>query len=105
MSIETADDRAVFFDADEFAHAAIYQPAAGGGSMPVTVVLDRPVERAELPGFLGVKGPARRARLRRDEVADPGVGDTVTIASLGETRTVKTFELDDTGEIWILDLQ
>ena len=101
MAVEDAADRASFFNASEFGKAATYRPTPGT-PVPVSVILDQPVEESDLGALRGVKGAARRVKLRRDEIAVVRVGDRLTV--LGQTLTIRSFELDDTGEIYDLDL-
>lgn len=39
------EDLSVFFDDDEFATAASYQPASGGDPLPIVPIIDRDVEQ------------------------------------------------------------
>ena len=107
MAVETAADRAAFFESDEFAVAADYRPAHGAPILGVTLVFDQPIEPGEIPGLSSIIGKARRALLRRDEVATVKRGDRliVTLAGVEETLTIEDRQIDDTGEIWALELK
>lgn len=97
--LDTADlDLAVF---DEFAEAVTYTPAAGGGPLAVTVILDRGVERSGL-GELGTRVGGSVARLRASEVAAPKRGDTLAVGA--DTFKVMGAARDLAGTIWTLDL-
>lgn len=106
MTIEDSDDRAVFFDADDFALAATYTPASGP-AVAVTVLDWKPDMAGPLgtPGFALSPAAADAARLvwlRRDEVAAPARGATLTID--GAAYPVRDVITSQDGQIWQLAL-
>ncbi len=106
MAIEDADDRAVFFDADDFALAAVYAPPSGP-AVAVTVLDWKPDMAAALgsPGFLlspAAQDAARVVWLRRDQVATPARGGTITID--GAAYPVREAVTSQDGQIWQLTL-
>lgn len=113
MAVEDAADRAVFFDADDFAVAAQYTPP-GGDPVPVTVIKHKP--DAESP--LGLAGwmltaaeqaAALLVELRRDQVAAPARAAAFALdaPAPGEAAgyTVRSARLSRDGEIWLLALE
>ncbi len=101
MAVEDADDRAVFFDTQDFAVAGTYTPPAGA-AVAVAAVVDRPTARAALLGT-GVATTAWTARLRKDQVAQ--VVEDATLVVPDGTFKVRRPELDETGQIWSMELR
>lgn len=97
MTVESADDLAVFFNEDEFAVAATYLPAQGVAAA-VTVILDRPDADAAL-GRLGITAHAPTAQIRLDEVpaGSPAPGDHIEVTIEG--RRVTFAVVDGSAEI------
>lgn len=100
MAVEDAADLAGFFEASEFAEAAVFTPAGGGG-VAITVLMARPQLSAGLGG-LGISAPQRIALVRKSDVAAPARGDALAVGA--ETLIVKDITLDDSGLIWRLGL-
>lgn len=103
MPVESAADRAALFSSDEFAEAAVYTPP-GGPSVAVSAIVDRG-ERAVASDFGGgvvVAGP--KAQIRKDQLAE-WRRDAVLAISGGETFTVKDGALDESGQVWTLNLR
>ncbi len=97
MAIESANDRAVFFDTDDFAETITWTLAAGGATTLAGIV-DDSFEEIELP----VSGNASLAQVRliiavatADLPTGAAVGDTVTLAAVD--YEVMTIEDDATG--------
>ena len=105
MPIETPEDLAAMFDADEFAVAALWRPAsAEGGGAGAGVAVS--VIRKHLPEPL-VLGETRVRRdrssfaVRAAEVPGIAAGDTLAIGA--ETFSVRDISPDATGAVLTLD--
>lgn len=101
MSVETAADRAAIFSSDEFAEAGTYTPS-GGPAVAVTAIVDR--GDRELGGDLGglvAAGP--QAWIRVDQLAAWAEGATLAIGA--ESWTIRHGVLDESGQVWRLDLR
>ena len=106
MPVESAADRAAFFNADEFAVAAVYTPPAGGGAQSVTGILDdkKLFER----GADGVNMALRELRflvLKSAFGAAPLKNGTLAIAAATyRIRAVADWEGAPDGSIYALPL-
>lgn len=86
------EDLSVFFDDDEFATAASYQPAAGGDPSPITAIIDRDVEQVGEYGQ--VMEPRTEISFQKSEYADkPKRNDEITADT--ETFVVDGLISDD----------
>ncbi len=97
MAIESAADRAVFFDTDDFAVSVTWTLAAGGDTT-LAVIVDDSFEETDLP----VVGDASLAQARlfiavatADLPTGAAAGDTVTLDAVN--YDVKVIEDDGTG--------
>ncbi len=97
MAIESAADRAVFFDTNDFA-VSITWTLAAGGETALAVIVDDSFEETDLP----VVGDASMAQARlilaaatADLPTGAAAGDTVTLD--GVTYEVMVIEDDGTG--------
>lgn len=102
MPVESTTDRTIFFNTNEFAVAATYTPVATGIPLAVTVIYNKPIGPVASDFDLGLSVQAHTALLRKDEVAAPKRGDSLDIGS--DMLKVASFALDNTGEVWELDL-
>ena len=113
MPVETAGDRAAFFDADEFGEPALYTAPAGGDAIPCTIIFNRgrAVERFSGEGYAAA-GAERSAWLNGDELELVEEGGTIVLADAdfvllpgGETLQVAgPPKLDETGTMWTVEL-
>lgn len=81
MPVESADDLAVFFNADEFGVEAVYTPPGGGSTTACTVILsdaDVP-ERSEFAGRPPMQG--KLIAVRASELAAPAGGGRFAIGA------------------------
>ena len=100
MGLETAADLAGMFDESEFAQAAFYIPA-GGAARQVSAIVKAPDKSFDL-GALGLSAPQRVAWVRKSEIEAPKAGDVIEAGA--ENLTIKQAQLDETGQIWMIDL-
>lgn len=111
MSIESASDLAAFFDADEWAEAAVYQsPVPGADPVPCLVILDRGQGRGAFAA-----GAERAATAERMLWAQAGDGENqlpdvrrdglFTINLDGEVLRVEGLpKLDHVRHVWSVEL-
>lgn len=94
MAVESAADRAVFVNPDEFGVTATYELAAGGTS-EVDGIFDDGVEQPEFaePGILSGQPTLRMRSADLPGAAD--AGDTLTVA--GADYTVREIRPDGRG--------
>lgn len=100
MAVETAADRAVFVEADDFGVAAVYTPA-GGSPVALEILLDEPHSFGDL-GALGALQIGYVATVRDDDVPSPAAGDSLVVGA--RTFTVRRAEQDLSGAMWKLGL-
>jgi len=100
MTVETAEDLAVFFDTGDFGEGATYRPASGPDVL-VTVIVDQPTREVQLFGG-ATRAPAVSVQLRVSEVAQPRKGDSIVIG--GTTYAVRDAERDPLAAIWRVTL-
>lgn len=95
MPVESAEDRATFFNTDEWGEAALWSRAGGWDPVAVTLVLTRADQR-EAIGEVDVIGQLSIATVQASELpAGAGRGDRVTIAATGEDfMVIRPLELD-----------
>ena len=99
MPIETAADRAVFLNADEFGASAVYTPAAGGGaSDPIAGQFDDP-SRASSLGAIGAIDAVPTFFCQVADLPGAAVGDAGDVLAIagGYTWQVTAIEPDGTG--------
>ncbi len=97
MAIESAADRAVFLDADDFGISATYTPVVGS-AVSVEGIFDSGYEEVSLPGSIDVSLSLSRSRLvvrTADLPSAAADGDAVTIS--GANYTVKVLSADGEG--------
>lgn len=119
MPVESAADRAALFSTEEFAVAAQYTPP-GGAPMPCTIIYDR--ERDKRPDFelgtgsnSGMRAVIARqsAQILADQVPTVVINATIVPGTIVNNvfvpgpdtlRVAARPRLDETGEIWTVDL-
>jgi hypothetical protein len=104
MPIETPDDLAAFFDAAEFAEAAIYTPPdpPGGAGVAVTAIVSMPTRDAPL-GKAGFAAQATTAQIRAAELPAGALAGGI-LAVVAGNFVVRAVRRDATGKIAVLDL-
>lgn len=95
MAIETATERAVFFDTDDFATAASYTPSGGSASTVNGIFDSEFIEIDPLSGVGVVSAQPRFACAAADLPAGAAAGDAITIS--GTAYTVRELQADGTG--------
>lgn len=103
MPVESATDRAAFFNVDEFGAAATY--TRGGAATALAGIFDRPfVAMVDGEGGFGVGGQSPSFQCAESDLpADAAEGDLLTIATAptpgatGVWRVVGAIERDGTG--------
>ncbi len=98
MAVESAADRLVFLDADEFGVSATYELVSGGFST-VQGIFDKEYNEI-IEAQFGVGVGAHPARFQMREADLPGSygdGDTLIVSTV--TYTVRDHELDGTGMV------
>lgn len=106
MTVETAGDRAVFFDTNEFAEVGQWFLGGIGEPFAVAAILERPDALVAI-GSIEVLAPTYRARLRASELpVGAARGDRLVITATAEDFTViKPLERDETRQIVVADLR
>lgn len=112
MAVETAADRAAFFNEEEFAEAAVYRSKddASPGTR-CSIVVDRGQGRK---AFAGTPGRAvtdeRLVQARRGELAAIARDGTFTLLDEDEVETDEVLtiagmpKLDETGQWWVAEI-
>lgn len=114
MPVESAADRASFFNQDEFATAARYTPPGSSVATDCTVVYDRGAAKRRFDaGNMDAVTAERQAWISADEVATVAKGGTLEIGTRDDdgvftlTETLRVAEkpkLDETGFMWTAEL-
>jgi hypothetical protein len=94
MAVESADDLAVFFDADDFGTAATYTPS-GGSASTVNGIFRNVFFEAEAGGNVGVAMQDPIFICRTADVSSAAEGDAISIS--GTAYTVRVVEPDGSG--------
>lgn len=98
MAVESASDRAVFVNSDDFGASAVYTPAGGAASDPFNGVFDRPSMAVEMNEASTIDARptfwCREDDLPNDAEGDDG--DTLAVSGEG-TFTVFSIETDGQG--------
>ncbi|BBK44127.1 hypothetical protein STVA_41470 [Allostella vacuolata] len=114
MPVESAADRAAFFDPSEFGAEGSYTPPAGTPATPVELLRWKPEEMGWRPlaGDADLFAGARLSSgaqvlawvvsILRDQVALAESGGTLTMDDL--VYPVRRAQLAEDGEIWLLGL-
>lgn len=94
MAVESATDRAVFVDIDDFGTAATYTPS-GGSAATVNGIFDNEFIEVDAGGGVGVALNQPRFHCRTADVSSAAEGDAITIS--GVAYTVRIVQDDGTG--------
>jgi len=94
MAVESADDLAVFFDADDFGTAASFTPS-GGSASTVNGIFRNVFFEAEAGGNVGVAMQDPIFICRTADVSGVAEGDALTVS--GTAYTIRVVEPDGTG--------
>lgn len=94
MAVESATDRAVFVDTDDFGVAATYTPS-GGVAATVNGIFDNDFIEVDAGGGVGVALQQPRFHCRTADVSTAAEGDAITINSVA--HTVRIVQDDGTG--------
>lgn len=94
MAVESATDRAVFVDIDDFGTAATYTPS-GGLAATVNGIFDNEFIEVDAGGGVGVALNQPRFHCRTADVSSAAEGDAITIG--GVSYTVRIVQDDGTG--------
>ena len=94
MAVESADDRAIFFDVDDFGTAATYTPA-GGSAETVNGIFDNDFVEVDAGGGVGVALQQPRFLCRTADVSAAAEGDAIVINTVA--YTVRIVQDDGTG--------
>jgi len=94
MAVENADDRAIFFDVDDFGVAATYTPS-GGSAVTVNGIFDHEYFAADAGGSVAVAIEQPRFLCRTADVASAAEDDALTVNATN--YTIKVVEDDGTG--------
>ena len=101
MAVETATERAIFFEADDFAVTASYTPQ-GGSATNINGIFDNEYFEADAGGTIGIAIQQPAFLCQTSDVASAREGDAITINSVAHTiRIVK----DDGTGVTILVLE
>jgi len=94
MAVESAADRAVFVDIDDFGVAASYTPS-GGVAATVNGIFDNEFIEVDAGGGIGIAMQQPRFHCRTADVSSAAEGDAITIS--GTAYTVRIVQDDGTG--------
>jgi hypothetical protein len=106
MAVESADDLASFFAADEFALTASYTPPGGGAAAPCTILVDKRDPDAQSGEGRPQAGIAM-IKVRKSEIAGPARNGAFFVAAQDGHPLAATYVVmdrpiaDDSAEtIW-----
>jgi hypothetical protein len=94
MSVESAADRAIFFDVDDFGTAASYTPS-GGSAATVNGIFDNDFIEVDAGGGVGVALQQPRFHCRTADVSSAAEGDALVVS--GVNYTIRIVQDDGTG--------
>jgi len=94
MAVETADDRAIFLNTDDFGVAASYTPA-GGSATTVNGIFDNEYFETDAGGEVAFALQQPMFHCRTADVASAAEGDAITIS--GTDYIVRNVRPDGTG--------
>lgn len=94
MPAESATDRAIFFDVDDFGVAATFTPD-GGASSTVNGIFDKDFVAVDAGGSVAVALEEPRFVCRTSDVSTASDGDALVVD--GKTYTIRVVEADGTG--------
>lgn len=114
MPVESAADRAAFFNVEEFAEAALYAGAGGAESVPCIVIVDRGQGREPMEaGGVKVAGIDRLVQVLAEGAIDGGLTPkrrglfTLTDPLTGKVEIVEVVaepKLDESGAWWTVEV-
>ncbi len=94
MAVESAADRAIFFDVDDFGTAASYTPS-GGSAATVNGIFDNDFVEVDAGGGVGIALQQPRFLCRTADVSSAAEGDALVISAVN--YTVRIVQDDGTG--------
>jgi hypothetical protein len=94
MAVESAADRAIFVNVDDFGTAATYTPAGGAGST-VNGIFDNDFVEVDAGGGVAVALQQPRFHCRTADVSSAAEGDALVVS--GVNYTVRIVQDDGTG--------
>ena len=94
MAVETASERAIFFEADDFAVTASYTPQ-GGSATNINGIFDNEFFEADAGGTIGIAIQRPRFVCQTSDVSSAREGDAITINSVA--HTIRIVQDDGTG--------
>jgi len=94
MAVETATERAIFFEADDFAVTASYTPS-GGSATNINGIFDNEYFEADAGGTIGIAIQQPRFQCQTSNVSSAAEGDAITINSVA--YTIRIVQDDGTG--------
>jgi len=94
MAVESADDRAVFIDVDDFGSAGTFTPS-GGSASTVNGIFDNDFIEVDAGGGIGVALQQPRFHCRTADVSSAADRDAIVV---GEVQyTIRILQDDGTG--------
>tara|TARA_Y100000004_G_C8647879_1_gene299828 strand:- start:64 stop:375 length:312 start_codon:yes stop_codon:yes gene_type:complete len=94
MAVESAADRAIFLDVDDFGTAASYTPG-GGSAATVNGIFDNDFIEVDAGGGVGVALQQPRFHCRTADVSSAAEGDALVVS--GVNYTIRIVQDDGTG--------
>lgn len=94
MAVETADDRAVFVNVDDFGVAATYTPS-GGAASTINGIFDNDFIEADAGGGVTFALQQPRFHCRTADVSAAAEGDALVVS--GVNYTIRIVQDDGTG--------
>ena len=94
MAVESAADRAIFLDVDDFGTAATYTPS-GGSAATVNGIFDNDFVEVDAGGGVGIALQQPRFVCRTADVSTASEGDAIVISSVN--YTIRIVQDDGTG--------
>lgn len=94
MAVESAADRAIFLDVDDFGTAASYTPS-GGSAATVNGIFDNDFIEVDAGGGVGVALQQPRFHCRTADVSSGAEGDALVVS--GVNYTIRIVQDDGTG--------
>ena len=94
MAVESASDRLIFFNTDDFASSATYT-VQGGSAATIKGIYDNGYNEVDLGGTVAVSSTDPQFTCRTDDVGSASEGDAIVINSTN--YTVRRVEDDGTG--------
>ena len=94
MAVETATDRSIFFDTDDFGSTATFTPS-GGTASSVNGIFDKEFFAADAGGTVELAFNQPRFLCRTSDVSNAAEGDALNVNSTN--YIIKVVEADGTG--------